>query len=374
MTSVDSQSVADGQSPAGSTRAVAPADGGLVKLESVTRDEWYELAAGFFDWGFRHSYDFNQRCAVQQSSRVEQVKATLGGRAIGLAAVRIKRLPMLSLGIAYIGGGPLTQLADGVEPSRLAMVLSALRQRYVEEQGLLLRVSPPLVAPELMELAQATYLSAGFEISPRVRGYRTMLLDLAADIPEIQARLAKRWKRQLNKGLKSGFELEVGTSDELFEQFCELFARFVKWKGFEVEHGPSFHLEVHKRLPEAARYLIVLCRHQGQLAGGLVLARTGDTAAYVLGATNPDLRDLRPGHYLQFKAIEKLKELGLRYYDLGGIDPEANPGVYEFKAGMTDVDISAPGPFECSPGIAQRLLLEAAELGYRKFLEFKRRS
>jgi len=374
MTSVSTDGGVDARNPTGSEDAVAAPHSAHVEVQPVTRDEWYELAAGFLDWGFRHSYDFNQRCAVQQASQVEHVKVALDGQAIGLAAVRIKKLPMLNVGIGYVGGGPLTQLADGINPSRLATVLSALRQHYVEDRGLLLRVSPPLVPPALVELAQASYLSEGFEISPRVRGYRTMLLDLAPDVAAIKAGLAKRWKRQLNKGLKSDFELEVGTSEELFEQFCELFTRFVKWKGFEVEHGPGFHLEVHRLLPEAARYLVLLCRHQGQLAGGLVLARTGDTAVYVLGATNPDLRDLRPGHYLQFRAIEKLQEQGLRYYDLGGIDPEGNPGVYEFKAGMTDVDISAPGPFECSPGIAQRLLLEAAELGYRKFLEFKRRS
>jgi hypothetical protein len=34
-----------------------------------------------------------------------------------------------------------------------------------------------------------------------------------------------------------------------------------------------------------------------------------------------------------------LKENGFRWYDLGGIDPEGNPGVYSFKRGFSGIDV-----------------------------------
>jgi lipid II:glycine glycyltransferase (peptidoglycan interpeptide bridge formation enzyme) len=219
----------------------------------------------------------------------------------------------------------------------------------------------------------SVYAARGFSPARTAPAYRTMVLDLSPDLDEIRASLSKRWRRQLKKGEKVAFEVVVGTDPALFAEFRELFETFVEWKEFEVEHGPRFHEAVHAALPEEARYLILLSRHEGVLAYGLVLAQTGDTAVYVLGATNPELRDFRPGHFLHWRGVEELKQRGLRWYDLGGIDPDANPGVYEFKAGMTEVDVSAPGPFEISPDPVRGSLVSLAEQGYRGLQRLKRK-
>jgi hypothetical protein len=42
-----------------------------------------------------------------------------------------------------------------------------------------------------------------------------------------------------------------------------------------------------------------------------------------------------------------LKEHGARGYDLGGIDPEANPGGYHFKSGFGGVDMTQLPPQAC---------------------------
>ena len=60
----------------------------------------------------------------------------------------------------------------------------------------------------------------------------------------------------------------------------------------------------------------------------------GDTAIYLLGATNERARELKAAYFLQWQAMLWLKDRGARWYDLGGIDPEANPGGYHFKSGF----------------------------------------
>ena len=47
--------------------------------------------------------------------------------------------------------------------------------------------------------------------------------------------------------------------------------------------------------------------------------------------------------------IAALKKRGNQFYDLGGIDPEGNPGVYKFKlgvAGKTGVETKFMGQFD----------------------------
>jgi ribosomal protein S18 acetylase RimI-like enzyme len=51
----------------------------------------------------------------------------------------------------------------------------------------------------------------------------------------------------------------------------------------------------------------------------------------------------------------------MRYYDLGGIDPAGNVGVYNFKKGLRGLDLSAPGPFEMVPSILKGALTHGAE-------------
>ena len=51
------------------------------------------------------------------------------------------------------------------------------------------------------------------------------------------------------------------------------------------------------------------------------------------------------------------KHQGTLWHDLGGIDPEANPGVYQFKSRMGGEEMKAKGPYEAKPrGLASRII------------------
>jgi lipid II:glycine glycyltransferase (peptidoglycan interpeptide bridge formation enzyme) len=53
------------------------------------------------------------------------------------------------------------------------------------------------------------------------------------------------------------------------------------------------------------------------------------------------------GSYLnQWWMMGELKARGCRWYDLGGINPDTNPGVYHFKSGMGGEDVTQLGQFE----------------------------
>ena len=65
----------------------------------------------------------------------------------------------------------------------------------------------------------------------------------------------------------------------------------------------------------------------------------GDSAIYLLGATSDDGLNAKGSYLLQWTLIQWLKENGVRWYDLGGIDPEGNPGVYYFKRGFSGADV-----------------------------------
>ena len=189
----------------------------------------------------------------------------------------------------------------------------------MEHRKLLLRIAPPIVPPDQHRTFEEAYRAAGFAVSRESGAYRTTVIDLTRSADELRATLSKRWRRQLTKSEKHEFQVRVGTDPELFGEFQRMFDTFIEWKSFEVDHDAMFHSEVHSGLPESARYLVMLAETEGELAYGLVLEALGDTAVYVLGASNPHFRSTRAGYFLHWRGILELKERGIHWYDLGGI-------------------------------------------------------
>ena len=126
-------------------------------------------------------------------------------------------------------------------------------------------------------------------------------------------------------------------------------------------------------LAPAERLRIFICLKDGAPVSGLVASKIGGTGIYLLGATN-DVGMLHKGSYLlQWRVIEWLREEGADAYDLGGIDPQLNPGVYHFKAGLGGVDALLAGTFDAVRHQSTALTLRAAA-GLRRLVAERRMS
>ncbi len=73
----------------------------------------------------------------------------------------------------------------------------------------------------------------------------------------------------------------------------------------------------------------------------------------------------KASYLLQWHTIQQARQRGCRWYDLGGIDPLGNPGVYHFKQGLGGQDVCAPGPFELRPAGLRRHIVRTGEWVYR---------
>src|SRR4051794_27392976 len=73
-----------------------------------------------------------------------------------------------------------------------------------------------------------------------------------------------------------------------------------------------------------------LVRHREDTSARERLDRAGRADAGV-GASNDLGRATNAAYLLQWKVIEAASRAACRRYDLGGVDPEGNPGLYRFK-------------------------------------------
>jgi lipid II:glycine glycyltransferase (peptidoglycan interpeptide bridge formation enzyme) len=127
-------------------------------------------------------------------------------------------------------------------------------------------------------------------------------------------------------------------------------------------------------LPKTHRMRILICEQEGVPIAGVVAAAMGDSAIYVLGATSDNGLEAKGSYLLQWTLIQWLKERGFRGYDLGGIDPQQNPGVYHFKRGMSGTDVCQLAPlFACTNALSSAVV-RTGLVASRVVRKFKARS
>jgi hypothetical protein len=104
---------------------------------------------------------------------------------------------------------------------------------------------------------------------------------------------------------------------------------------------------------------ILICENQRTPVAGLVVSAMGDSAIYLLGATSDSGLHTKGAYLLQWTMIRWLNENGIRWYDLGGIDPDGNPGVYSFKKGLSGLDVCQTNPLVASDSALSSAIVKA---------------
>ena len=135
-------------------------------------------------------------------------------------------------------------------------------------------------------------------------------------------------------------------------------------KGFTTELGASFYDRVQQQASTEDRMLVAIAVEDGKDVAGVVVSLLGNTAVYVLGATTIDGMRSKAAYVLHWGVMDTARQAGYQWYDLGGIDPKGNPGVYHFKSGFGGADVVMPGPFEIYPSGFAGLMSRAAETSY----------
>ena len=327
------------------TETVAPIS---VQVDRITAAEWSGLLRDFDDASIYQSWAYGAvHWGEQQLSHIVLQRNSC---MVAMAQVRLVQLPLIRKGIAYIRWGPLCRLHGAAfDPEVLRQVIHAIKQEYVERRGLLLRMLPPVFTNDPFAPAYASICSAlGITRDPNTRVDRTMRVDLTLSLADLRRGLHQRWRNYLKSAEKNGFTVTQGTGVEFYDQFLAAYREMMARKRFDTTVDVEEFRRIQLELPEALRMQIFLGEKEGTLFNALVVAAAGDTGIYLLAATSNEGLNAKGAYLLQWQAIQWLKAGGCRWYDLGGINPDGNPGVFQFKNGLGGHDVFQAGVFEMS--------------------------
>lgn len=159
----------------------------------------------------------------------------------------------------------------------------------------------------------------------------SLLLELGRGEAGLEKGLSKNWRHNLKRSEKAGFTFSPWEKPDA-EVLYGLYSAVDELKGIPVQ----FTLDECRGLLRAlsGRLMLWKCvNRSGEIIALRGCGTAGSEARDLLAAANEEARSTYASYALLWRLLLHCDRLGIRRYDLGGIDPAATEGVYNFKKG-----------------------------------------
>lgn len=161
-----------------------------------------------------------------------------------------------------------------------------------------------------------------------------LFLDLKPDFLNIKSGLRSSYKSLINVGYKIW---DIGILDTAIPSVWSEFRNLHKYVSGRVTRDESTWDLQYDAVSNGDAFLVYLRDTKGVMVGGALFYFSRDESIYAVGAYDRTLFDKPLGHVVQFHAIARLKELGIRWHKLGAqIYPSNMPTPSVKELAITD--------------------------------------
>jgi lipid II:glycine glycyltransferase (peptidoglycan interpeptide bridge formation enzyme) len=156
----------------------------------------------------------------------------------------------------------------------------------------------------------------GGRVSPHnIQPPRTIIIDIGGTEEEILARMKQKTRYNIRLAEKKG--VTVRTWDNI-ESFYKMMTLTGGRDGFNV-HAQEYYQRAYELLHTNDMGEILVAEYEGRSLAAILVARQGNRAYYLYGASTDEERNRMPAYLLQWEAMKWAKERGCKEYDLWGI-------------------------------------------------------
>lgn len=243
------------------------------------------------------------------------------GTVNGLARVEMRKTPFAAT-VAWIPKGPVW--GDNEVRGAAVSLRAELKRR-----GLIACISDPYAVSS----------------TPKAEQPKTIWLDLTLGLDALFNALDSQWRYGARRALREGVVVRTSKAAVDVSAFFRLCRTLSMNKGFALPGSEALMQDlIGSSSPDGpvgmTLYIGVV---DGVIAGGALVARCGRHLHYFWGASDRRFSKYRVSEAVQWKVIQDGVNSGMIRYDLEGIDPEGNPGVYEFKRKMGGSEVTLQG-------------------------------
>jgi hypothetical protein len=304
-----------------------------IHVNTFNQEQWEQHANLFLDhnlyqtWAYQHARIDKFCLGVDTIDIVDE-----NGDSCIIAIVRIMRIPIFNLKVGYVQWGPLirrTGQAARINPDALRLV----KDYYIPKRVDIFRIAPNVFVDEVEAKYDEALEAAGFKRVNRIRPYHTMLFPL--DITEDQMRnmLHSKWRGFLRKAEEKRMDLFESQDLNYLYRFEEIYQEAIHRKHFKGLNIQEF-IRTQEHLLDDQKINMLVVNKDGIILSIDINSYLGDTSLGLFQATSEQGLSLGASYLIWWNTFLAAKRAGMRRYDMGGIDPEKNPSVYQYKRRM----------------------------------------
>jgi lipid II:glycine glycyltransferase (peptidoglycan interpeptide bridge formation enzyme) len=209
-----------------------------------------------------------------------------------------------------------------------------------QHRAIFLKLEPDLWDPRKPEASNVRLRTSPHNIQPP----RTITVSLKDSEEGILARMKQKTRYNIRLAGKKG--VIVRASDEI-EAFHRMMRLTGSRDGFGV-HSLDYYRRAYQLLHPKQKCELLVAEYEGKALAMLFVARNGNRAYYLYGASTDEERNRMPTYLIQWEAMRWAKARGCDEYDLWGVPdedestleanfetrPDGLWGVYRFKRGF----------------------------------------
>ena len=245
-----------------------------------------------------------------------------------LLAVQLEFCPRrFGLGYWFAARGPVFRPGTTNDERRTAMFalceeLSRLAE--LKKQTLFWRFEP------LVRLEDAeSLMPLSFFRTHAMNPATSAILDLSPSEEDVQKRMHEKTRYNIRVAARHGVTTRFAQNDTDIAAFLDLVEETARRDGF-TSRSRAYVEATYRSLAKEGMARIRLAEWQGNILAANLEITFGDTVTYLYGSSSSQDRNVMAPFALHWDAIRDAKAKGLRFYDFGGANPQAQ-GMFYFK-------------------------------------------
>lgn len=305
-------------------------------LPDCQAEEWDSLLAGQEGATLYQMHGWGE---LKRSLGWQIVRMIFGNRSAPLAMVQIlvRKYPLGGI-VCWIPGGP----AGAVE--LWAAGLGEALRRAHRARWIFLRINSMQV---MSAHGESALRETGWNL-PVIRLSSGLSLTYDPSVPETErlGLASANWRHNLKRSGKYGLIVRRWDSPDAAE-LQKIYRSMERHKGLAAFMTDDELVILLDRLSN--RSLFYRCDDRdGNLIALRACAMLGSEAWDMLAAASPEGRKQYASHATLWALLRDCGERGITRYDMGGVDPTGNKGVFDFKRGLGAEPLTYLGEWEWS--------------------------
>ncbi len=275
------------------------------------------------DWGYG---EFREKTG---NWKVKRYSILATDQVVGIFQCYEKSMPVIGIfKIVYINRGPL--LLNEFNNEQYSNLIKALRQYFSIFSGKALILSPFREASAELELVMKKQKF----IRKFTNSYTTTYLDLTKSEEVLRKELKAKWRNQLITAEKKELRFVTDETGAYDEFVLKAYRQMASEKEFDTLNDQQLSTLFGIYRKQGGMYVYLVVNAENEPLAFKIFIGYGKSVVYFIGWVSAEGRPINAPKFLIWNAVKKLKSIGYKDFDLGGLDPVNLPGISKFKQGM----------------------------------------